>query len=62
MKQEKQLCLSRCVRKCCSSSVAARSGEGASGSFHLQHHKWVDRRWRSVVSDFAGNWVFNIFL
>jgi len=61
-KEEKQLCLSRCLRNYCSCSVAAPSGEGASGSFHLQHHKWVDRRRRSVVSDFAGNWVFNIFL
>jgi hypothetical protein len=60
--EEKQLCPSRCLRNYCSCSVTAPSGEGASGSFHLQHHKWVDRRRRSVVSDFAGNWVLNIFL
>jgi len=59
--EEKQLCPSRCLRNCCSCSVAAPSSEGASGSFHLQHHKWVDRRRRSVVSDFAGNWVLNNF-
>ncbi len=60
--EEKQLCPSRCLQNCCSCSVATPSGEGASGSFHLQHHKWVDRRRRSVVSDFARNWVLNIFL